>query len=92
SQSIRRATLRRVQIRRWAPTTMTQALQRAAHRLLQAGPLSSGTDQPAATSLPILARLLQRFPILRAIPAILVGRGVLPEHAPRWAMSPGSRR
>jgi 2-polyprenyl-6-methoxyphenol hydroxylase-like FAD-dependent oxidoreductase len=92
SQSIRRATLRRVQIRRWAPTTMTQALQRAAHRLLQAGPLSSGTDQPAATSLPILARLLQRFPILRAIPALLVGRGVLPEHAPRWAMSPGSRR
>jgi hypothetical protein len=58
--------------------------------VIQAGPLSSHTEQPAATHLPLLARLLRRFPILRAIPALLVGLGVLPEHAPRWAMSQGS--
>ena len=52
---------------------------------------SSDTEQPTATSLPLPARLLRRFPILRAIPALLVGLGVLPEHAPRWARSPGSK-
>ena len=87
SGSLTRTTLRRVQLRRWAPTALTQALQRAAHRVLQAGPLSSDTEQPAATSLPLPARLLRRFPILRAIPALLVGLGVLPEHAPHWARS-----
>ncbi len=81
------ATLRRIQRRRWAPTAVTQALQRIAHRVLEAGPLSSEAERPVATSLPRPARLLRRFPILRAIPGFLVGRGVLPEHAPHWARS-----
>jgi len=92
SNTLTHTTLRRVQLRRWAPTVLTHAFQRAAHRMLQAGPLSSDTKQPATTSLPLPARLLRRFAILRAIPAHLVGLGVLPEHAPRWARSPDSTR
>ena len=85
SNTLTRTTLRRVQRRRWAPTALTQAFQRAAHRLLQAGPLNSTSQQRAAISLPVPARLLRRCPILRAIPAHLVGLGVRPEHAPPWA-------
>ena len=39
SRTLTRTTLRRVQLRRWAPTALTQAFQRAAHRVLQARPL-----------------------------------------------------
>ena len=92
SNTLTHTTLRRVQLRRWAPTVLTQTFQRAAHRMLQAGPLSSDTQQPATTSLPLPARLLRRYAILRAIPAHLVGLGVLPEHAPRWARPPDSTR
>jgi 2-polyprenyl-6-methoxyphenol hydroxylase-like FAD-dependent oxidoreductase len=91
SGTLTRATLRRVQLRRWAPTALTQALQRAAHHVLQTRLSTGGTEQAAATSLPLPARLLRRFPLLRAIPAYLVGLGVLPEHAPRWAMSQVSK-
>ncbi len=91
SRTLTRTTLRRVQLRRWAPTALTQALQRAAHRMLQARLSTAGTEQAAATSLPLPARLLRRFPPLRAIPALLVGLGVLPEHAPHWAMSQVSK-
>jgi 2-polyprenyl-6-methoxyphenol hydroxylase-like FAD-dependent oxidoreductase len=92
SNTLTHSTVRRVQRRRWAPTALTQTFQRGAHRLLQAGPLSSDTEQSAAAGLPLPARLLQRFPILRAIPAFLVGLGVLPEHAPRWARSQARRQ
>jgi len=91
NRTLTRATLRRVQLRRWSPTALTQALQRAAHRVLQARLSSAGTEQAATTSLPLPARLLRRFPLLRAIPALLVGLGVLPEHAPRWAMTQVSK-
>jgi 2-polyprenyl-6-methoxyphenol hydroxylase-like FAD-dependent oxidoreductase len=91
SRTLTRATLRRVQRRRWAPTALTQALQRAAHRVLQARLSTAGTEQAAATDLPLPARLLRRFPLLPAIPALLVGVGVLPEHAPPWAMSQVSK-
>ena len=85
-RTLTRATLRRVQLRRWALIALTEALQQAAHRVLQARLASAGTEQAAATSLPLPARLLRRFPLLRAIPALLVGLGALPQHAPRWAM------
>ncbi len=91
NKTLTRATLRRVQLRRWAPTALTQTLQRAAHRVLQARLSTAGTEQAAATDLPLPARLLRRFPLLRAIPALLVGLGVLPEHAPPWAMSQVSK-
>ena len=43
SKTLTSTTLRRVQLRRWAPTALTQALQRAAHRMLQAGRSNSGS-------------------------------------------------
>ena len=90
SRTLTRATLRRVQLRRWAPTALTQALQPAAHRVLQARLSAPAVNKPTLRAFPP-ARLLRRFPLLRAIPALLVGLGMLPEHAPRWAMSRSPR-
>ncbi len=68
--------LRRVQRRRELPTRWTQRLQlvvqnRVITRILG----SSGTLAP-----PLLVRLLARHPVLRRIPARLVGIGIRPEH------------
>jgi 2-polyprenyl-6-methoxyphenol hydroxylase-like FAD-dependent oxidoreductase len=81
---VRRRDLARVQMRRWAPTFLTQSLQRLAHRLVMQ-PILAGElgAEPRAPSL--LARLLPRFRRLQAIPAYIVGVGVLPEHAPPFA-------
>jgi len=70
------ADLERVQRRRWFPTRMTQWLQvliqnRVIRRTL-------GNDRPATP--PLLLRLLKWFPVLRRIPARLVGMGFRPEH------------
>jgi 2-polyprenyl-6-methoxyphenol hydroxylase-like FAD-dependent oxidoreductase len=91
--TLTRRRLDRVQLRRWAPTALTQAVQRAIHaRLL--GPVLTG-DLPLVGAgrgrLPLPIRLLQRFPALRAVPATAVGIGLLPEHAPRFARGSSSR-
>jgi hypothetical protein len=39
-----------------------------------------GLNRSASISLPFPVRLLQRYPVLRRIPARLVGIGVRPEH------------
>jgi 2-polyprenyl-6-methoxyphenol hydroxylase-like FAD-dependent oxidoreductase len=83
--TLTRATLRRVQRRRCVATAVTQALQQVAHRAFLGGPSSLGIAQAAVPQLPLPALLLRRFPPLRAVPALIVGLGVLPEHAPRWA-------
>jgi 2-polyprenyl-6-methoxyphenol hydroxylase-like FAD-dependent oxidoreductase len=79
--------LARVQVRRWAPTFITQSLQQLVHRLViqpvLAGELGQGARSPRRPSR--LARLLRRFPGLQAIPAYLVAIGALPEHAPSFA-------
>ena len=78
-------TLRRVQLRRWLPTVVTQGLQ----KLIQDKGISSALEgkvelnEHAPTPLPL--KLLSRFPALRGIPAYIVAIGVLPEHAPRFA-------
>src|SRR5215217_5412558 len=69
--------LARVQARRWAPTVVTQSLQRLAHRTLIRPALAG--EVPAGGR---LARPMQRFP---AVPARLFAVGVLPEHAPAFA-------
>lgn len=95
------AVLRRVQVRRWWPTALVQAAQRAAHRAvlgpaLDAAPTpaaadpvgldGSGSIEPAdPADLPAPLRLLRRFPLLQGIPARLIAIGPLPEHAPAWA-------
>ncbi len=69
--------LRRVQQRREFPTQMTQRFQVFAHRrfigpaLRNAGPMHR---------LPLPFRLLRRFPVLRRIPARMIGVGFRPEH------------
>jgi 2-polyprenyl-6-methoxyphenol hydroxylase-like FAD-dependent oxidoreductase len=69
--------LREVQKRRDFPTRMTQALQVFAHKRLLAPTLNKRTQ---IHRLPIAFRLLQRFPVLRRIPARIVGIGFRPEH------------
>ncbi|MCW3064539.1 MAG: FAD-dependent oxidoreductase [Solirubrobacterales bacterium] len=89
---VRLGDLARVQVRRWAPTFLTQSLQQLAHRAViqpvLAGELGQGGTGPRRPSR--LARLLRRFPRLQAIPAYMVAIGVLPEHAPSFARRSGS--
>ena len=67
-----------VQKRRLFPTRMTQNAQVAIQKNVMAPVL--GLDRSASISLPFPVRLLQRYPVLRRIPARLVGIGVRPEH------------
>jgi len=69
--------LRQVQRRREFPTRMTQAFQIFAHKRFL-GPALSKAKKRSRLPLPI--QLLQRFPILRRIPARLIGLGFRPEH------------
>jgi 2-polyprenyl-6-methoxyphenol hydroxylase-like FAD-dependent oxidoreductase len=84
---VRLRDLARVQVRRWAPTFVTQSLQRLTHvRVIQpvlAGERSQDGGGPRRPSR--LGRLLLRFPRLQAIPAYIVAIGALPEHAPAFA-------
>ncbi len=84
---VSRATLRRVQRRRWWPTALIQAGQRAAHRAVLGRALRFDADapRPVAPTLPLPARLLNRYPVLAAVPARLIAIGPRPEHAPQWA-------
>lgn len=67
-----------VQKRRLFPTRMTQNAQVAIQKNVMAPVL--GLDRAASISLPFPVRLLQRYAVLRRIPARLVGIGVRPEH------------
>ncbi|HTV17361.1 MAG TPA: FAD-dependent oxidoreductase [Polyangiaceae bacterium] len=69
------ASLARVQRRRELPTRLTQAAQLR----LQDG-LIAPTLAGAARSVPAVARLLDQWPLLRRVPARLIGMGVRPEH------------
>ena len=68
--------LRRIQKRREFPTEVTQALQVAVQRRIIARVLvETGRLRP-----PLALRLLARLPLLRRIPARIVGVGIRPEH------------
>jgi 2-polyprenyl-6-methoxyphenol hydroxylase-like FAD-dependent oxidoreductase len=68
--------LQKVQWRRELPTRLTQWAQvQVQQRVL--GRVLGNTQQVAA---PSLLRLFKRFPVLRRIPARLIGIGVRPEH------------
>jgi 2-polyprenyl-6-methoxyphenol hydroxylase-like FAD-dependent oxidoreductase len=69
--------LAQVQRRREFPTRMIQSLQVFAHKRL-IGPSLSKTEP--LRKLPLPLRLLQQFPVLRRIPARIVGMGFRPEH------------
>jgi len=69
--------LRKIQSRREFPTRVTQGFQVFAHKRFL-GPAMRHSHP--ITSLPLPLKLLQMFPILRRIPARLVGVGVRSEH------------
>jgi 2-polyprenyl-6-methoxyphenol hydroxylase-like FAD-dependent oxidoreductase len=81
--------LRAVQQRREFPTRVTQGFQVFAHKRFL-GP-AMRHSRPI-TSLPFALKLLQMFPILRRIPARLVGMGVRPEHVRTRDTKPQSSR
>jgi 2-polyprenyl-6-methoxyphenol hydroxylase-like FAD-dependent oxidoreductase len=68
--------LRRIQQRRELPTRVTQWLQMTVQRRIIARVLS----ETGPLNTPLAARLLARFPLLRRIPARIVGLGIRPEH------------
>ena len=70
------ADLRAVQRRREFPARVTQRAQVFIQERVLFRTLKSG----APAKLPLVARLLNTFPVLRRIPARLVGLGVRPEH------------
>jgi 2-polyprenyl-6-methoxyphenol hydroxylase-like FAD-dependent oxidoreductase len=92
---VRERDLARVQARRWAPTVLTQSLQRLVHRgVLQrglAGVPREATARDDPSSPPLLPRLLRRLGPLQAIPAYVMAIGVLPEHAPPFARPSANR-
>jgi 2-polyprenyl-6-methoxyphenol hydroxylase-like FAD-dependent oxidoreductase len=65
-----------VQERREWPTRATQFLQAA----IQSQILARALDRQSWTRAPLALSLLNRFPLLRRIPARLVGMGFQPEH------------
>ena len=78
--------LAHVQLRRELPTRLTQSLQlRIQDRFI--GPTLSGDTR----DVPAVARLLDTFPVLRRIPARLIGLGVRPEHIGRALRAVPSR-
>jgi hypothetical protein len=68
--------LEQVQRRREFPTRATQKLQVVVQNQVIRRVLSSSKP----LTLPLALRLLQRWPILRRIPARVVGMGFRPEH------------
>jgi 2-polyprenyl-6-methoxyphenol hydroxylase-like FAD-dependent oxidoreductase len=81
--------LRDVQRRREFPTRVTQGFQVFAHKRFL-GPAMRNARP--LTRLPFALKLLQRFPILRRIPARLVGLGVRPEHVRTPDVKPQTSR
>ena len=79
------ASLRAVQRRRWLPTVLTQTFQRIAHRFVVAKTIAEDEAAPQPTAAPAPIRLMQRFPLLQAIPGYFLGIGLLPERAPDFA-------
>jgi 2-polyprenyl-6-methoxyphenol hydroxylase-like FAD-dependent oxidoreductase len=74
--------LRQVQKRRALPTRLTQSFQlaiqnRVIKRSLERSPLATEMEK---LELPLLFRLVRRFPALRRLNARLVGLGFRPEH------------
>lgn len=80
--------LARVQRRRAIPAAVIQAVQRVLHARLIAPALTGRVEIAGAPSAPRTMRLLRRTPLVRGIPPYLLGRGVLPEHAPDFARRP----
>jgi 2-polyprenyl-6-methoxyphenol hydroxylase-like FAD-dependent oxidoreductase len=84
--AVRDEHLREVQERREYPTRMTQRFQVFAHKNLLRPALSHKSE---IRRLPLGFKLLQRFPVLRRIPARMLGLGFRPEHVRTDERRPG---
>ncbi|MCC6778148.1 MAG: FAD-dependent oxidoreductase [Hyphomicrobiales bacterium] len=78
------ADLERVQRQRAFPTRLTQRLQ----VLIQNKVIDPALDQGTPLEAPLPLRLFTRFPVLRRLPARLIGLGVRPEHVQPPARAP----
>jgi 2-polyprenyl-6-methoxyphenol hydroxylase-like FAD-dependent oxidoreductase len=76
SGRVEESNLRKVQQRRLFPARLTQGAQVFIQNNIIAGVLGAAE----ALTPPLPLRMLERFPILRRIPARLIGMGVRPEH------------
>ena len=84
-KSLSDADLAKVQRRRILPTIVTQGMQRLIHERALRPALEGGVNLSSRSTLPLSLRILRRTPVLRSLPPFLVARGVLPEHAPKFA-------
>jgi 2-polyprenyl-6-methoxyphenol hydroxylase-like FAD-dependent oxidoreductase len=86
--------LARVQARRWAPTFVTQSLQRLVHQLVIKPRLAGDLGRtPARRIGPAWLRPPQRqLARLRPILAYIIAIGLFPEHAPSFARRPERSR
>lgn len=74
--------LARVQARRWVPTAMLQAAQRAIHANVVAVAVQ---DQTVDREAPRPVRVVGGSPALQRFVGLMVAIGPLPEHAPKYA-------
>ncbi len=77
-----------IQRRREMPTPMTQRLQ----VLIQERIISRVLASQSQLKLPWALRMLRDFPVLRRIPARLIGMGFRPEHVPTPGVLADHRR
>jgi 2-polyprenyl-6-methoxyphenol hydroxylase-like FAD-dependent oxidoreductase len=81
AHAVTTADLARVQRRRWLPTVVTQAVQRMLHKAVFE-PVVTGHRSSMP---PALVNALDNVPALRRIPSYIIGVGIRPERAPRFA-------
>jgi 2-polyprenyl-6-methoxyphenol hydroxylase-like FAD-dependent oxidoreductase len=72
--------LDQVQRRRMWPTRLTQRVQLQLQNQILNPVLASASSPEQVMAVPWVLKMLQRFPVLQALPAYAVGVGVRPEH------------
>ena len=80
---VRARDLARVQLRRWLPTRVIQALQSFAQRRV----VTLSLQSDGAPSVPAVAKLLLRLRPVRGLPARIIAFGIWPEHVKRRGIS-----
>jgi len=84
---VSRRQLARIQVRRWVPTAILQAVQRTIHTQVVAVAVAS-KDQTAERGPARAVRLVSGSLAMRRAIAYMVAIGPLPEHAPKYARRP----
>lgn len=74
-----------VQARRWLPTVLVQAAQRAAHARVIAAAVGGQPDATVPTTAPAAIRAVNRIPALRTLLGAGVAIGPFPQHIPGFA-------